>query len=529
MKSADEAHDVLVVPGLQSNGAGESRAATTDDATTTAQPGRDAWWARFRWLLTRVWLWPTLLTAALGLFRIGRPELWRDELRSWSAASRPIGDLIHTLGVTDAAVALYYLILHGWIKIFGDSATSMRMVSLIAMAAAAGVVSLIGRRLYGPAVGLVGGLIFALIPAVSRFAQEVRPYAITMLLVALSTLLYLRALERSTWPRWLGYALSVAGVALAQVVALPVFAAHAVGLLVWHRRDRRMWLTWAAWAAAGLVLASPVILLGASQYDHQVGSLPAETFDELTTLPPRLFSSTIVAGAVATMCLFGFGRKIPASVFLTSWALLPIAAVWVVSNLGQSYWMTRYMLPTLPGFAILAAAGLMALADRRMIALGVVAVAALGVPDQRMMRWVGAHDQWNYPYGGNAPVLYSEAAQLIADHQRPGDGIMYLARDDYWLLDIGMAYHLRGQPAPRDVLVQESAVARGDFWVRECDDAAECVGATPRIWLVSASVVYGTDLDKLEPDKRAVLEEQYRLVETYKLTGIAVTLWQRVQ
>lgn len=527
MNAPDEPRDVLVAPQQRTHDAEESRAVATDDAATTAQQGRDAWRVRLRWLLTRVWLWPTLLTAALGLFRIGRPELWRDELRSWSAASRSIGDLFHTLGVTDAAVALYYLILHGWIRLFGDSATSMRMVSLIAMVAAAAVVSLIGRRLYGPAVGLVSGLIFAVIPAISRFAQEVRPYAITMLLVALSTLLYLRALERSTWQRWLGYALTVAGVALAQVVALPVFAAHAAGLLIWHRRDRKMWLTWAAWAAAGLALAAPVILLGASQYDHQVGSLPPATLDELTTLPPRLFSSTIVAGAVATMCLFGFGRKLPTSLFLTAWALLPIIAVWVVSNLGQSYWMTRYMLPTLPGFAILAAAGLMALADRRMIALGVVAVAALGVPDQRTMRWVGSHDQWNYPYGGNPPVLYSEAARLIADRQQPGDGIMYLARNDFWLLDIGLAYHLRGQPAPEDVLVRESAVERGDFWARECDDAADCVGDTPRIWLVSASVVYGTELDKLEPDKRAVLEEQYRLVETHKLTGIAVTLWQR--
>jgi hypothetical protein len=28
------------------------------------------------------WLWPTLLTLLLGLYQLGRPELWRDEL--WS-------------------------------------------------------------------------------------------------------------------------------------------------------------------------------------------------------------------------------------------------------------------------------------------------------------------------------------------------------------------------------------------------------------------------------------------------------------
>jgi hypothetical protein len=28
------------------------------------------------------WLWPALLTLLLGLYQLGRPELWRDEL--WS-------------------------------------------------------------------------------------------------------------------------------------------------------------------------------------------------------------------------------------------------------------------------------------------------------------------------------------------------------------------------------------------------------------------------------------------------------------
>jgi hypothetical protein len=35
------------------------------------------------------WCWPALVTLAFGFYQVGRPELWRDELASWSFASRP--------------------------------------------------------------------------------------------------------------------------------------------------------------------------------------------------------------------------------------------------------------------------------------------------------------------------------------------------------------------------------------------------------------------------------------------------------
>jgi hypothetical protein len=40
------------------------------------------------------WCWPALLTLALGFYQVGRPELWRDELASWSFANRPVPTLI---------------------------------------------------------------------------------------------------------------------------------------------------------------------------------------------------------------------------------------------------------------------------------------------------------------------------------------------------------------------------------------------------------------------------------------------------
>jgi hypothetical protein len=40
------------------------------------------------------WCWPALVTLAFGFYQVGRPELSRDELASWSFASRPVAEMI---------------------------------------------------------------------------------------------------------------------------------------------------------------------------------------------------------------------------------------------------------------------------------------------------------------------------------------------------------------------------------------------------------------------------------------------------
>ena len=85
------------------------------------------------------WCWPVLLTLALGFYQVGRPELWRDELSSWSFGTRPLSSLIATARHTGATQLAYYLLLHAWITAFGDSVVAMRSLSVLAMARRGGV------------------------------------------------------------------------------------------------------------------------------------------------------------------------------------------------------------------------------------------------------------------------------------------------------------------------------------------------------------------------------------------------------
>ena len=275
---------------------------------------------------------PTAVTAALGLYQINGPILWRDELATWSAASRTPPQLWAMVHNVDAVLGLYYLGLHLWMAAFGDSAAALRLPSALAMRGAAAVVALTGRRLGGTRVGLISGLIFAVIPSVSRYAQEARPYAFATLFAALATLLLLRAMERPTWLRWGCYALALAAVGASNLIALCVLAAHAAIVATdfspahgAHRRRGRggrrprparrrpgrpgrplALLGWFSLAAIiGVALDAPVVIEGHAQSSSQIGQQPVPhvvaLFGVINGLWPELFSSTPVALAVIAL------------------------------------------------------------------------------------------------------------------------------------------------------------------------------------------------------------------------------------
>jgi mannosyltransferase len=516
-----------MAPGLRTPASVDSR--EVDDGARSLKTGQ-TWRDRLVTLVRQVWFLPTVLTFAVGGFALWRPELWRDELRSWNAASRSFADLFTLLGKTDAATSLYYILLKLWMGLFGQSVTSMRMLSAVAMAGAAACVALIGQRLWNKKAGIFAGIVFAFIPAVTRFAQEVRPYALTMFMAGVCTLLLLRAIEKPSRGRFAAYAASLTGLALMQIVAIPILIAHAVGVLLWWQRNRVLAIRWVVAVGVGLLLASPIVLLSHSQYPHQVGDLPNATLAEMARLPQRLFVSGIVAGAVIGLGLLAWNSNIKSAAFAASWAALPVGAIWVISNAGESYWMARYMVFTLPGFALLAGAAAASMKNTRIALAVVLVVAGLGVADQRFLRQIGSHDQWTYPdpaYVHN-PIMYSDAAKIIGDEMRPGDGIAYSGRDGFWMMDVGLQYHLREQGMPRDMFVDQTSVQNADFWPVECADFEACVGDTKRVWVVAISPE-GTSgyFDVMEPGKKAALFRNFSVAKTWRPSGFAIALLER--
>jgi mannosyltransferase len=467
------------------------------------------------------WVAPALLTLALGLYQIGRPGLWRDEASSWSFAARPVSGLIATARNTGATQLAYYLLLHFWIAAFGDSADAMRTLSVLAMAGAAACVTLVGRKLAGARAGLAAGLVFALVPSVSRFAQEVRFYALAVLVATLATLLLLRALERPSWRRWLAYAVCVALLGYVDLVALSVLAGHAAGAALRRRPDRdnrQLWFLPAA--AAGIAACVPLTVIGWGQAADQVGWIPRPGLDlnAFSLFGRNLFYSTSVAAALIVLAVLAWAVARREAAFATAIAVFPVAVVWLVSQGPHSYFFPRYLLLTVGAWAILAGIALSRL-DVRIAVAALCVIAVLGAGDQQVIRTPGAHSWPSYPAGtGGSYLDYAGAAAVIARQARPGDGIVYQFKGKSQPMLIGTAvqYYLardlrRGVPMPRELFIKETAARADALYAVQCPHPALCAGQQMRIWIVG----WGQDLtDPYEPvtsAQAAVLRKHYRL------------------
>jgi len=405
------------------------------------------------------WLWPSLLTLLLGCYQAGRPELWRDELWSWSFAADPVHALVANASKSNPAELAYDLILHYWMAAFGDSVLAMRMLSVLTMAGAAACVTLAGRRLAGARAGLLAGLVFALLPSVSRYAQEVRFYAPVMLFVTLGTLLLLRALDAPSVRRWAAYGACLAVVGYLDLVALSVVVGHAAGatLCWWRDREGRRLLGFAAAATAGLAICAPLAAASVGKSGSQVWWIrrPGLGLSALETFARDAFLSTSVAVAVIVVGLLAWAVNRRAAAFATAVAVLPVATVWLLSQGPHSYFTPRYLLFTVAAAALLAGIGLSRI-DVRLAAVGVLVIGVLGVGSQQAIRKPWGHANWDY----------AGAAGIIAHTARSGDGIVY-PRDNCYRNMIGPAlqYYLQqdkphSAPALRDLF--EATIFTGE-------------------------------------------------------------------
>lgn len=480
------------------------------------------------------WVLPAGVTLAVTAFGIGRAQPWRDELATWSAATRPLGDLARLAGTIDAATAPYYLLMHGWVAVAGTSATALRLPSALAMAGAAGLTAVLGERLFGRRAGLAAGLLFAILPGTSRYGQEARPYAFATLFAVLATLLLVEALRHPSRLRWAGYAGAVAALGLTHLIALALLPAHAVAVLLVRRRGaagvgpsgeaagpaaagRRV--SWWWWLGAVLVAVLPVVplvLVARGQRSRQLDWVDLARPADLAALAGALAQSGAVGGLLLGLAALGAARLGRRALFPAACALLPVVSLFA-AGLVVPLWVPRYLVFTVPFGCLLAGAALASVPPAPALAVVVVA-GLLGLPDQAALRRT-------HEWPRSAIVDYRGAARVIARGQRPGDAVVYSPRDGWLLLDLGIAYHL-GSERPRDVLVVRDQRQRADLWASECARPAECLADAPRIWLVVAGR-RDDPLAAVPAAKGAALRAAYTPRQVWPGAGVTVALLTR--
>jgi mannosyltransferase len=161
-----------------------------------------------------------------------RSDLWLDEALTANIAKLPLSDLEEALR-HDGAPPLYYVLLHGWMEVFGDGDVAVRALSGLCAVASLPLAFLVGRRVGGRLVAWAALVVLASSPYAIRYATENRPYSLQILLVLLGWLALCRALERPSLGRLAAVA-AVTGLLLyTQYWSMYLFAIVGV-CLVWR-------------------------------------------------------------------------------------------------------------------------------------------------------------------------------------------------------------------------------------------------------------------------------------------------------
>jgi mannosyltransferase len=484
--------------------------------------------------------------------------------------------MLHTI---DAVLGPYYLGMHLWMAVFGDSAAAMRLPSVIAMAAAAAVVALIGRRLAGNAAGLASGLVFALIPSVSRYAQEARPYAFAMLFAALATLTFLRAMERPHWSRWALYTVMLGAAGAANLIALCVVAGHLV-VVIWDFLECTVRIggdgtpesgrslpggrlapegsplllvtRFCVAVVVGALLVSPLVIEGHAQQGWQIGQVQSPHVAQLIGVSgglwQQLFASVPAAAVVMLLAVVSLvaapdARRRMIAVYALAFAIAPVVMVWGLSRGSTSYWTFRYMLFSVVGWSVGAGVCISYLADRAkgtrlarftrnvsprfaVAAVLVAVVGLVGIHDQLAIRDNEAHNLWAYPEipSNGQPVDYQGAAAYIAANARPGDNIVFQTSDsNHYQVDTAMEYYLRSK-LPLPVFQAQTQVEANSLAPESFVDPSAVFTGTPRVWVVFVDHLAPDPFSALPP---AASSEEASEADVLEVYGYQVqSMWQ---
>lgn len=303
--------------------------------------------------------------------------LWLDEAQSIAIARLPVGDLLDALR-RDGAPPLYYLLLHGWMRVFGEGDLAVRSLSAVFAVATVPMTVLAARHTLGRRTALLAGGLLATVPFLYRYGTETRMYALVALLVA--TAWWLTATRRH--------------VALGVVVGLLLLTHYwafflvvtGLALLAWMRR----------WRAAGAVAAGGLLFLPwVPTLLYQLGHTGAPW-----GRPARLDSFDIAlagfgggAGRVNVLALLYVAAGVLAVRHsevgrrLAVLTAVPLGLGFVVSAVTDAAFAARYAAIVLIPFVLLVATGVRHVGTRPATHVFVAVLAVMGVLNAGRAVW----------------------------------------------------------------------------------------------------------------------------------------------
>lgn len=140
----------------------------------------------------------------LRLFRLDYRSYWLDE--SFSVLHAASLQQIFSQAANESHPPLYYIILHFWMRGFGDSEVATRLLSVLLGVGVVIMMYALGSLLFNRETGIIASLIVALSVFQITHAQEARMYALLAFLSLLSMYFFIKLMHADNNPnKWKWY------------------------------------------------------------------------------------------------------------------------------------------------------------------------------------------------------------------------------------------------------------------------------------------------------------------------------------
>ena len=379
-----------------------------------------------------------LLAFAIRLIGILSRPIWYDESFSILFARKGlIAMLFGTLGGINASAAeehplAYYLLLWGWMKVFGESLAAARLLSIFAGVATVALTYYLAHELFNKKIAALASVFVALAPFQVHYSQEIRMYSFLALWLMLATYAYARGAKGDGTKWWIIFAISAA---LAQythnLAAFYLVPLAATPLL--HRN----WKALRAVILSGLgalLLYLPWLLQLPSQLAKVSSAYWVERpgLDKLFTLllvyvtnlplPNNLlFVGLFIALAAVSIGLlqtFRRANRNPNALWLVTMSFAPPILLFVVSQWVPVY-VERALLPSGVIFCLWLAWAMFNTTLPAPIRNGLLALLAIGIS-------IGLYQ--HIAYRGFPYAPYQNLDVSLRERVRPGDVIVHSSK-----------------------------------------------------------------------------------------------------
>jgi len=404
-----------------------------------------------------------LIGCLLRVTNLGALGIWGDEAFSIVISQMRLARLMEA--TREVHPPLFRVLFHFWMLGVGTSEFAARYFALIPGMMLIPATYAVTRRLLNAPAAIVAALLTAISPFAVYYSQEARMYSQVALAATVSVYTFLRLLEQpdrassSLFPlqsRWLALylAATLAGM-YTHFYMFFVMAAQSIYAL-WHwRKNRRALVSWIAVQIALAALYLPWVF---AQFGHLAGKASRRweawgpegmadvwlktlvSFSLGETRSPNtqgLALPMIVVACAGLVVVLARRRWLPArhAAFAAIYLIAPMLIAWAVGPLMPHYY-ERYLLPILPAFAALTAAGIAGLwLARKAIAAGALALVIVAqVPALANLNRSPEFDKGNY----------REIMATIAANAKPDDGLLLLNPEQ----DVLYAYYGKNNPLP---------------------------------------------------------------------------------